>query len=190
VNNNGSCVVQVRNSSNGYGVVPKVFHWATVVLVMIGWSLGQLGDDLPHPMHAAGLVVHISIGVTILMLLVARLAWRIFDPPPPPEKTAFGAGGELGSKFIHGVLYALLLAIPSMGVVVQFARGHALPIFSVVDIASPWARDREFARAMLSIHELLANSLMLVAVLHGGAALTHHFVLRDRTLRRMLPGAA
>jgi cytochrome b561 len=116
------------------------------------------------------------------------VVWRVVDPPPPPEQTALGRMAEVGARVLHFVFYALLVAIPVMGILVQFARGRALPIFGVWEIASPWVRDRDFARSMIGIHELLANALMVLALLHGAAALMHHFVFRDRTLRRMLPG--
>jgi len=180
--------MQVRNTPEGYGAVPKALHWLTVVLVIVGWLLGQFGDDLPHALHAVGLTIHISIGISVLMLLVARLAWRMVDPPPPPEKTPLGGLAEIAARVTHIALYALLVAIPVFGILVQFARGRALPIFGLFDIASPWVRDRDFSRTMLGIHELFANTLMVVAVLHGLAALAHHFVFGDRTLRRMLPG--
>jgi cytochrome b561 len=182
--------MQVRNSPERYGAIPKLFHWLTVVLVIAGWLLGRYGDDLPHAMRAVGLTIHISIGISVLMLLVARLAWRVADPPSPPEKTALGGLAELGAKLIHIAIYALLVAIPVLGILVQFSRGRALPVFGIFDIASPWVRDRDFSRSMLGLHELMANTLMLLAVLHGMAALAHHFVFRDRTLRRKLPGTA
>jgi cytochrome b561 len=182
--------MQVQNSPERYGAIPKTLHWATVVLVIAGWLLGQFGDELPHAMHAAGLSIHIAIGTAIFMLLVARLVWRFIDPPPPPETTALGGIAEVGARIIHVALYALLVAIPIMGILVQFARGHALPVFGLWEIASPWVRDREFAKSMLGVHELMANTLVVLAALHGAAALVHHFVLGDRTLRRMLPGAA
>jgi len=182
--------MQVRNSPARYGAVPKALHWATAVLVIAGWLLGQLGDDLPHGMHSAGVVVHISIGMTVFTLLVARLIWRLVDPPPPPEKTSFGAVADVGAKLVHVAIYALLVAIPVAGILTQFARGHALPVFGIFDVPSPWVRDRAFAGSMIGIHELLANALMVLALAHAAAALTHHYVLQDRTLRRMLPGAA
>ena len=73
---------------------------------------------------------------------------------------------------------------------VQFARGHALPLFGLGEIASPWPADRTFARSVKGVHELLANALIILALLHAAAALAHHWFLRDRTLRRMLPGVA
>jgi len=181
--------MQVRNSPECYGAVPKAFHWLTVILVIVGWLLGQFGDDLPRAMHAPALFTHISAGIVVLLLLVARLGWRFVDPPPPPEKTAFGSVAEVGARIVHVALYTLLVAVPVMGILVQFARGNALPIFGLFEIAPPWVRDRAFARSLLGVHELVANSLVILAMLHGAVALVHHFVLGDRTLRRMLPGA-
>ena len=179
--------MQVRNSPAQYGAVSKWFHWITVVLVISGWVLGCFHDYLPHTFHQLAVVVHISIGLTVLVLVVSRLAWRYFDPPPASEKTALGDLAQFGARMVHFALYGLLLAIPVFGIFVQFARGHALPIFGLFEIASPWVRDREFARMMIGLHGWLANAMMLLVLLHAVAALTHHFVLRDRTLARMLP---
>jgi cytochrome b561 len=179
----------VRNSPELYGAIPKTFHWLTVVLVIAGWLLGHFIDDLPKALHPEALVTHIAIGTTIFLLLIMRLSWRFIDPPPPPEQTALGRIAEIGAQSAHYALYALLVAIPILGTLVQFARGNALPIFGLFEIPSPWLRDRAFADSLLEIHEWLANMLIVVASLHGAAALMHHFVLGDRTLRRMLPGA-
>jgi cytochrome b561 len=179
----------VRNSPERYGAIPKAFHWLTVVLVIAGWLLGQFIDDLPKALHPASLVTHIAIGTTILVLLIMRLSWRFIDPPPPPEQTALGRIAAFGGQSAHYALYALLVAIPIFGVLVQFSRGNALPIFGLFEIPSPWLKDRALANSLLEIHEWLANTLIVVASLHGAAALMHHFVLGDRTLRRMLPGA-
>ena len=72
----------------------------------------------------------------------------------------------------------------------QFARGQALPVFGLFDIASPWAMDRAFFRQMIGLHELAADALGVVALGHAAAALFHHWALGDRTLARMLPGLA
>lgn len=181
--------MSVRNSPERYGAIPKTFHWLTVLLVIAGWLLGQFIDDLPKVLHPAALVTHIAIGTTIFLLLIMRLSWRFIDPPPPPEPTALGRIAEIGAQSAHYALYGLLVAIPILGMLVQFTRGNALPIFGLLEIPSPWVRDRALADSLLEIHEWLANTLVVVASLHGAAALMHHFVLGDRTLRRMLPGA-
>jgi cytochrome b561 len=72
--------------------------------------------------------------------------------------------------------------------VLQFARGEPLPLFGLCEIPSPWTVDRAFARSVKEVHEVLANALVMLAALHAVAALIHHWVFRDRTLARMLPG--
>lgn len=178
----------IRNSPERYGAIPKAFHWLTVLLVIAGWLLGQFIDDLPKALHPAGLVTHIAIGTTIFLLMTMRLSWRFIDPPPTPEQTALGWVAEIGAQSAHYALYALLVAIPIFGMLVQFTRGDALPIFGLFEIPSPWLTDRVWANSLLEIHGWLASTLIVVASLHGAAALVHHFVLGDRTLRRMLPG--
>ena len=76
-----------------------------------------------------------------------------------------------------------------VGIVAQFARGDTLSVFGLYEIASPWVKDRAFARSVTEIHEIAANALVVPAALHAVAALVHHWVFRDRTLVRMLPGS-
>lgn len=181
--------MQLRNSPERYGAAPKLLHWLTVVLVVLAWSLGTFGDDLPRgAARAAGLLIHISAGVTILALLAIRIAWRVADPPPPPIATPLGNLLLVIGRLAHFALYALLAATPAVGILVQFARGDALPLYGLVEIASPWVRDRAFAGSIKEIHETLANVLIILAVLHAAAAFVHHWIFRDRTLARMLPG--
>jgi len=178
-----------RNSPHEYGAMTQSMHWVTAALVVLAWLLGTFGDSLPHgAARMAGLFVHISAGLAIIILIVLRLAWRLSDPPPPPEPTQFGHWQDIAARLIHAALYGLLIVIPAVRVLLQFARGDSLPIFGITDIASPWQQDRVFARSLKEIHETLANLLMIVAGLHAAAALVHHWLLRDRTLSRMLPG--
>ena len=176
--------MQLRNSPSRYGAVALGFHWLTVILVLVGWVLGTFGDALPRgPMRAGGLFVHISAGLAILTLLAARLAWRLGDPPPPPEPTILGVWGDYAARVGHFALYALLVAVPLVGIVVQFGRGNALPVFGFFEIPSPWVADRAFARSAREVHEFMAHTLVILAALHAAAALMHHSVLRDSTLR-------
>jgi cytochrome b561 len=178
----------IYNSSKGYGAIPQAAHWLTVILVAVAWVSGLLGDDLPKGApRAAGLFVHISAGLVVMVLLVVRLAWNLSNRPPDAESTGLGIWVDRLGRTAHYLLYGLLIAVPVAGIVVQFARGDALPVFGIADIASPWARDRAFARSLKEVHEILAHTLMIVAGFHAAAALFHHWVLRDRTLAKMLP---
>src|SRR4029077_12012743 len=183
--------MQLRNSPNHFGIVAISFHWLTVALVILAWTLGTFRDELPRGLaRSVGVLVHISAGVAILMLLCARPAWRFGDPPPPAERTLLGVGIDPASRVAHYALYVLLAAVGVVGVVLHFARGDALPIFGLFEIASPWPADRTFARSVKEVHEFLANGLVVLAALHAAAALIHHWIFRDQTLVRILPWTA
>jgi cytochrome b561 len=178
----------VRNSSRSYGSVAMALHWAVAVLVLGAALTGLLGDELPRgPIREAGQFAHISSGLAILGLVLARLFWRLADPPPVPIRSQLGEWGDRAARLAHYAIYALLIAIPLAGIMVQFARGEPLPLFGLFEIASPWTADRAFAHDVKEIHEALATGLMALIGLHAAAALAHHYILHDRTLVRMLP---
>ena len=159
-----------------------------MALVIVAWLLGTFDDAFPRgAARAASLFVHMTAGLAILVLLLGRAAWRVGDPPPPVESSGLGVWGERAGQFAHYALYVLLAAVSIAGIVVQFARGNALPVFGLFEIASPWASNRAFARSVKEVHEVLANALVILAILHAVAALVHHWIFRDRTLARMLP---
>jgi len=177
--------MRLTNSKDRYGAVPQFLHWVVVALVITAWLLGQFIDDLPR----GTLSIHIALGLGVLVFLVARLAWRFADPPPEPEPTVLGSWLDLAGRLAHYLMYLLLALVPIAGIVTQFARGDAVSIFGLYEIASPWVKDRAFARSVTEVHEILANALVILAGLHAVAALVHHWILRDRTLARMLPGS-
>ncbi len=183
--------MQLRNSTSRYGAIPQAVHWLTALFVVAGWLLGQFGDDLPKgAARDLGFLLHMTLGECVFVLLVARLLWRFADPPLAPEITPFGRLVDVAAKLGHFALYALLLAVPFLGMIVQLKRGHDLPIFAMWEFASPWPADRAVARTMFSLHSLLADALLILAGIHALAALVHHYAWRDRTLTRMLPGAS
>ena len=182
----------LRNSRQDYGSIARFAHWATALFVLLAWLLGQFREVLPRgAAREAGLSVHMALGLGVILLLALRLAWRALDPPPPAiAAKRFEPWLGYAATAGHLLLYALLIATPILGIVMQFARGQALPVFGLFDIASPWTMDRAFFREMLGLHELAANALGVVALGHAAAALFHHWALGDRTLARMLPGIA
>ena len=184
--------MQLFNSMKHYGAIPQALHWLTVFLVALAWALGIFDDVLPKGgPRDAGLFAHIFAGIAIIALLVARVIWRLADPSPPPVATEFGAwmGKWLdpASRIAHFALYVLLVAVPIAEIILQFARGDALPLFGLAEIPSPWLKDRAFAHNVKEVHEILAHALVILAAFHAAAALIHHLIFRDRTLVRMLP---
>jgi cytochrome b561 len=184
-------IMQLRNSTSRYGAIPQAVHWLTALFVVLGWLLGQFGDDLPKgSVRDIGFLMHMTLGQCVLFLLVVRLIWRFVDPPPPLEATPLGRLLAIAAKLSHFALYALLVTVPFLGIIVQLKRGHALPIFGIWDFVSPWPADRAIARTMLGLHAYLADTLLILAGIHAAAAIAHHHIWRDRTLTRMLPGVS
>jgi cytochrome b561 len=178
----------LRNTTSTYGSVAKTLHWASALLVLAGWAIGTLGDALPRDGRASALYVHILAGLLVLAVLALRLIWWQVETPPTPEKAPLGTWALKMARLIHKALYVLLLLAPLTGILVQFLRGDPLPIPGVGDVASPWLPNRATARVVKEAHEVLANVLFVTAAIHAAAALFHHWILRDRTLARMLPG--
>jgi cytochrome b561 len=183
--------MQLANSTARYGAVPQIIHWLTAIFVICGFLLGQFLDDFPKgPVRNDALIIHMTLGQCVAALLVLRFVWRYVNAPPPAEPTPLGGFLVLAARASHFALYALLLAVPLLGIMVQLKRGHILPVFGVWDFASPWPADRNLSRTLLRLHAYLADTLLILAGIHAVAALVHHWVWRDRTLTRMLPGAA
>jgi cytochrome b561 len=184
--------MQLANSAARYGAIPQAFHWLTALCVVAAWGLGQLMFLFPRgtASRSGADLAHMTLGQIVLVLLVARLVWRMANPPPPVELTRFGRLVTVAATISHFTLYALLILTPIAGIVFQLKRAGVLPVFGVFELHSPWPVDREQARSVIKAHEYLANALLVLAGLHSVAALTHHWIFRDRTLIRMLPGAA
>ena len=153
--------MQFRNSPSRFGIVAVALHWLTVVFVVVAWLLGTFHDALPRgTIRSTGLFIHTSAGLAVIALLILRIPWRFFDRAPPRETTPLGTWVGRAATLTHLALYALLIATPVVGIVLQFALGASLPIFGIAEIASPWVRDRAFAITVKDIHETLANVLM------------------------------
>ena len=178
----------LRNDGLRYGSIALLLHWSAAFCVLFAWTLGTLIDAFPKSWEAGVLFAPMSFGLVVLALLLGRLGWRVASPPPPPLATPLDPWGNVAALAVHVLLYALLLMVPLVGIGLRFTRGQSVPLFGLYEIASPWVRDRALAASVKNVHALLANALLILASLHALAALAHHYVLKDDTLRRMLPG--
>jgi cytochrome b561 len=171
-------VMTTRAASGVYG---KALHWSTVLLVILAWALEMCGDELSEgSARESGLLAHIWIGLAVLLFAAVRIPWRIANPPPKIVPTEFSRWliewTDPTSRVVHYVLYTLLVLVPIFGIALQFAQGHSLPLFGLVEIPSPWVADKAFAGNLQEVHEILANFLVALALLHMTAALIYHWV--------------
>ncbi len=160
-----------------------VLHWLTALLVVALWCIGQTVDWAPRALRVDYRSVHIVLGVVLGLVLIARLAWRVGKGGMlPPLDT----GPMLAiARVTHWALYLLLILAVALGVTNVWARGDA--IFGLFRVPQLVPGDRALVHQIEEWHGLAANTVLIVAGLHAAAALFHHHILRDATLRRMLP---
>ncbi len=171
-----------------YDATSRLLHWATVALVLAAAGLGLWIAHARPEEEALKLrlyTLHESIGVTIWLVTLLRLAWRLGHPPPPlpadmPDALKFAA------RLNHVAFYLWLLTMPAVGFVATNAWGFSLTWFGLVPLPGPVGKDVPLAETLTLVHRVMAWSLVAMIGLHVSGALWHHFVRRDGTLRKML----
>jgi cytochrome b561 len=159
-------------------------HWITALLVAVLWTIGQTVDFPPNgPLRVDYRSLHIALGVVLGIVLLARLAWRLgrHESVPPIDHGLL----LVIARLTHWVLYVLLILAVGLGIATEWTRGDSF--FNLFSIPVYDPGNRSLARTVHGWHALAANAILIVAGLHAAAALFHHFILRDVTLRRMLP---
>ena len=177
--------IPLRNTAEHYGIVAQAFHWLIAALVAVQFVLGVKAHSLPLSLERLILLArHKSLGLTLFALVILRLAWRIYSPPPSqPSQAPLRAAARLS----HGLLYALLLAMPIAGWLLSSASNLTVSWFGLFSLPDLVAPDRRLAHWMLLTHQTMAWLLLAVVVIHIGATFRHHFILKDSVLTRMLP---
>lgn len=173
--------------SDRYDGVAILLHWLIALLIIgnigLAWSL----DNYDHhdPIHQTLLTIHKSIGVTVLALAVLRLAWRWTHPAPPlPEMPRWQ---HIVALVTHWLLYALLFVMPVSGLIDAAAFTEPVNYFFLFKLPTVIAHNEPLGHAAMAVHKLSALLLYGLLLAHAGAALFHHYVLKDGILRRMLP---
>jgi cytochrome b561 len=176
-----------REPAHRYTAVAQAFHWTIAALIVIQFTLAWMQDDLPLGMHKLTLLArHKSFGMTILMLAVLRLAWRLFNPAPPlPE--GMSKLEQLLAKITHIAFYVLLFAMPLTGWLMSSAKNYSVSWFGLFTWPDMIAPDEQRFEFLKSTHDALSVLLLSIAILHILAALKHHFWNKDDVLKRMLP---
>ncbi|MGV6807067.1 MAG: cytochrome b [bacterium] len=175
-----------RNASDRYGIVSKALHWAIAALMFfligLGWYMVRL--DYYHPWYYSSFAWHQWVGLTVWVLGAWMFVWK-FISPSPELPSRIKPSEKFAARQVHRILLAAVILIPMTGVIIVLADGSGLAIgslvlFSGMDIAE-WLEN--FA---VDFHGWVAYAVLVLAAIHGLAALKHQFVNRDGVLRRML----
>jgi cytochrome b561 len=171
-----------------YGAVARILHWVTAILVVAAFIYGPGGSEERVYSLARDFDrrLHETLGISVLAIVLIRLAWRAFDAAP--EVSPMPAWMKLASRIVHATMYLLLFAVPLTAISGAWLEGHPITLLGNVGIQPPFAEAHAVGSAIASIHTWLGDAILWVAGAHAAAALYHHFVLRDDVLRTMLPG--
>ncbi len=171
-----------------YSKVAILFHWVIALLIGANILLANLSEDLPRAARAAYMNPHKAIGISILLLSVGRILWRLSHRPPPLSNKIAGWQAMSG-KAVHILFYVLMIVMPVTGWLMIAASGRGAP----VDFFGLFTADLAIGKnTMLSgfgkeSHEFLATPLLVLIGLHVIGALKHQFMDRLPFLQRMWP---
>jgi len=175
-------------------------HWLIAVTTIFLMAAGIWMTDAIDGLQTQGLALqvyqlHKSFGLVIFVLTLFRLAWR-FLHRSPDFVSGMPAWEQVAALSIQWLFYLLMVALPATGWLMVSASPIGLPtlFFGVVDVPHyPAFAALEYGELELwesrfsEMHELIAYGGIALILLHAGAALRHHFILADDTLKRMLP---
>jgi cytochrome b561 len=181
-------MMEVKSMRERYTGVAIVLHWliAAAVLFMIG--LGWTLEDMPKgtPQRTYWFNLHKSIGVTIGVLVVLRLLWRLTHRPPALP-SSMPAWEVTAARINHVLLYALLIAMPVIGFLASNFTKFGVKYFGL-QIGPFFPEDQGLRDTLQGLHGALSWVLFALIVLHVLAALKHWLIDKDRVFQRMLPG--
>lgn len=177
--------MQIKNTKNNFGVVAITLHWLIALIIIVMLALGLYMTDLPISLQKLKLYGwHKEFGVLVLMLVIARVTWRLTNINPTLATLPWWE--YYAARAMHYVLYGFMLAMPITGWAMSSAAGFPVSFFGLFvlpDLVLP----NESARIVLAeIHKYLAFALIAAIVGHAAAALKHQFIDKDDILRRML----
>ena len=177
--------MQLGNTQNKYGWIAMLLHWSMAMLIIGLFALGTYMVDLNyyHPWYKLAPDLHRSFGVIVAGLMIFQLVWRLTNMRPR----------ELGevwehriATWLHRLFYVLIAGIVVSGYLITTADGQPVVVFKLFHIPAVFTGIENQEDVAGEIHQWLTMTLIVLVSLHALAALKHHFINRDSTLRRML----
>lgn len=171
-----------------YAPLSIFLHWVMLLLITAVYSCILLRENYPKGTDLReGLKTwHFMLGLAVLALVIIRIVARLLTTKPPikPEPPAWQM---LFAKTMHLTLYVFMLAMPIAGWLILSSEGKVIPFFGL-ELPALIAPDKGLAEQIEELHETVGEIGYYLIGLHALAALFHHYVVKDNTLRRMLPG--
>lgn len=177
----------LRNPTDRWGGVSITLHWVSLLLIVTIAIIGLVMTEMPLSLRTAKVyALHKSLGLTLLALVALRLAWRLYAGAPAPVPGT-PRWQRLAASGTHWLIYALMFVVPLTGWAFNSASNFALQWFGLFNLPKLVPADPETRELWRAAHHWAFYTLAALVLLHAAAALKHHYVDRDPTLRRMLP---
>jgi len=176
-------IMKITNSLTEYGLLAKLFHWVTFIVLIAQVPFGFYLVGLEFSDHRIDLEnIHIFIGISVFYFVLIRLIWKLFNPSPKSEHSFF-KGQAFIAKANHFLLYVSIFAITISGVLKKLYMGEKLNFF----IFKFALKDTNFQLAdSFYVAHIYANYLLITLVsLHILAVIAHHFFFKDKIFKKM-----
>lgn len=177
-----------QGSAARYAAVARWFHWTVALLIVVNLLIGFFHDGFSRSWIGPVMNAHKAIGLTVLVLSLARLAWRV-GHPVPRQMSSHAAWEKTLAKVTHWTLYAFMVLMPLAGWLMVSAAETVRPIsfFGLLPLPLlPTGANEALAGLGHEAHELIGWGFVVLLVLHIGGALKHQWIDRDHTLGRMV----
>lgn len=173
------------NTAKQWGLVSRLLHgfMAIAIIFMLGLGTTMINMRL-SPMKLEMFMVHKSLGILLLLLVAVRIIWRVLNPAPKPSRSISKFQRRTAS-FAQLLMYVLMVCIPISGWVINSAANFPLQwfgLFEIPSITGPSLETEEFAKL---VHLILVSTLGAIVLIHISAALHHHFIKKNKILKRM-----
>jgi len=184
-------MTQLQNTEVRYGAVAMALHWLMALLlgalVALGLYMTRLPDVGFDTWKIRLILYHKQLGMVAMMLVALRLLWRVGNALPRLVDT-LPDWQKVVARLVHLCFYALMLALPLTGWLMSSATGIPVSVLGLFTLPDLVPYDDGLFHTLINIHRYLGYALIVCMSAHIGAALGHHLVLRDNTLKKMLPG--
>src|SRR5688572_2197030 len=177
-----------KNPPDRWGAISQLLHWLMVLLIFGLGAVGLIMVELPRsPRYFWVYDLHKSLGLTVLGLVLLRLVWRLYAGAPRPVPGTPHWQERIAS-ITHWLLLTLVFAVPLSGWLFDSFSGlRPLRWFGLFAVPKLTAPDPQLSELLEEAHEWLFWALIALVAIHAGAALYHHLIQHDATLKRMLP---
>jgi cytochrome b561 len=163
------------------------FHWLTVFLILSAFPLGVYMHGLAFsPLKLQLYSYHKWLGVTILMVTLMRLGWRLTHTPPPMP-ASISLWQQRAAEATHLMIYLMLLSIPVVGWLMSSAKGVSVVYLGLIQLPDLVDKNKELGDLLANVHQALNLGLLVLVMMHIAAVLKHHYLEHDAILHRMLP---